>query len=372
MVGAATFAGAVAKPGSPRRLFAYVGSRTTRERNALGDGITVFEIDRQSGEWKHVQTVGNLVNPSFLILDPHFRRLYAVHGDQSEVSAFTVDPKSGQLAFLNQQSTGGKNPVHLTLAADGKYLLVANYATGTVATLPIKEDGALDPVKELVSLQGESGPHKTQQDSSHPHQVRFDRSGMFLAVPDKGLDRVFTFQVDTESGKLKPTAQASVRAREGSGTRHIDFHPRLPMAYVANELGSTVTAYQYDRQVGELQPIQILPTLPPTYTGNNTASAITLSRSGNLLFISNRGHDSIAIFRINPVTGLMSPVEWQSTQGKGPRFATLDPSGKFMYAANENGHSIVAFRVDETTGKLAPTGQVIKAGSPVCIAFAEL
>lgn len=374
MLEAAPLAGAApaAVLAKSTRQFAYVGSRTTKERKAEGDGITVYEIDRKSGVWRHVQTLGDLVNPSYLVLDRRSEHLYAVHGDRSEVSAFRVDRDSGQLAFLNQQSTGGKNPVHLAIDPSEKYLLIANYATGTVATLPIRGNGALDPLTALAVLPGEPGPHKTQQGSSHPHQVCFDPSGKFIAVPDKGLDRVFTFELDDKTGKLAPTIQGSVQGREGAGTRHLAFHPALAMGYVANELDSRVTAYQYDATSGQLKPSQILPTLPSTYTGNSTAAAIAMSRSGKLLFVSNRGGDSIAIFRINPRDGLLTSVGHQSSQGKGPRFMRFDPYGEILYVANENSHTIVGLRLDEANERFLPTGQVIKTGSPVCIVFAEL
>lgn len=351
--------------------FAYVGSRTTKERNARGDGINVYSIDETTGKWRHVQLVKDLVNPSFLALDRKAHHLYAVHGDRSEVSAFSIDPASGKLTFINQQTTGGKNPVHLLVDPTNKFLTVANYASGSLATLPINADGSLGPLVDLVTLPGEPGPHKTQQGSSHPHQVVQDPVGRYLIVPDKGLDRVFSFQLDRVSGKLAPAPSDSVAGREGSGTRHIAFDPKRAFAYVMNELDSTVTAYSYSAASGELKPLQILPTVPANFTGNNTGAEIAIASSGRFLYGSNRGHDSIVTFSVDPKSGMLKAVGWQPSRGTGPRFFAIDPSQKFLYVANENSDSIVPFRIDAVTGALVSTSQTIATGSPVCIVFAQ-
>ena len=352
--------------------FAYVGSRTTKERNARGDGINVYSIDGATGKWRHVQLVKDLVNPSFLALDQKAHHLYAVHGDLSEVSAFSIDPASGKLNFINQQATGGKNPVHLLVDPTNKFLTVANYASGSLATLPINGDGSLGPLVDLRTLTGEPGPHKTQQGSSHPHQVVLDPAGKFLVVPDKGLDRIFSFRLDSVSGKLSPAPSASVAGREGSGTRHIAFHPQRPFAYVMNELDSTVTAYSYGAANAELTPLQILPTVPADFTGNNTGAEIAIASSGRFVYGSNRGHDSIVTYRVDPKNGTLKAVGWQPSHGTGPRFLAIDPTQKFLYVANENSDSIVTFRIDTVSGGLVPTAQTISTGSPVCIVFAEL
>lgn len=351
--------------------FAYVGSRTTKERNARGDGINVYSIDAITGKWRHVQLVKDLVNPSFLALDQKAHHLYAVHGDRSEVSAFSIDPASGKLTFINQQATGGKNPVHLLVDPTNKFLTVANYATGSLATLPINEDGSLGPLADLAQLPGEPGPHKTQQGSSHPHQVVLDPAGRFIVVPDKGLDRIFSFQLDRTSGKLSPAPSASVAGREGSGTRHIAFDRRRPFAYVMNELDSTVTTYSYNAASGELRPVQIIPTIPADFTGNNTGAEIAIAPSGRFVYGSNRGHDSIVTFSVNPKNGWLKAVSWQPSRGTGPRFFAVDPAQRFLYVANENSDSIVPFRIDAVSGSLVPTAQTISTGSPVCIVFAE-
>lgn len=354
---------------SSSAYFAYVGCRTTKERKAHGKGINVYRVDPPSGQWTHVQLVGDLVNPSFLAMDRTQRFLYAVHGDFSEVSAFTIEPTSGKLTFLNRQSTEGKNPVHLVADPNNRYMLIANYATGTLASLPIQSDGSLGSVVDLATLPGEPGPHKEQQKSSHPHQIRFDVQEKFIHVPDKGLDKVFSFKVDSTSGKFLPTDPAWVVTREGAGPRHIDFHPSGKFAYVIDELDSSITTYEYDEETSAMRPIQVVSTIPTNFTGDNTAAEIAVAHLGRILYGSNRGHDSIFSMAIDQKTGLLTPIEWTSSQGKGPRFFALDPAQEYLYAANENSDTIVAFKVNSTTGDLSPTGQIIQTGSPVCIIF---
>ena len=352
-----------------RPLIAYVGSFTTPERKARGAGITVWRVDPQSGAWSHLQTVGDYANPSFLILDRTQRFLYSVHGDGGEVTAFAIDESSGTLRLLNRQPCAGTNPVHLALDPTGRHLAVANYRTGSVAALPVKGDGSLGAVTGLTPLSGEPGPHRREQTASHPHDIPLDPSGRFFVVPDKGLDRVFVFRLDAATGRLVPADAPWVAARAGAGPRHAAFHPKDALAYVLNELDSTVTAYRLDRESGALQPFQLLPSLPDDFTGDNTGSEIAVAPSGRVLYASNRGHDSIAVFAIDAASGRLRPIQWVPTQGRTPRFFTLDPEAGRLYAANEDSDSIVAFRVDPADGRLSPQGPVAATGSPVSIVF---
>jgi 6-phosphogluconolactonase len=358
--------------GEPGAMLAYVGSRTTKERNARGEGINVYRVDPATGSWTHVQLLKDLVNPSFLAFDAKQRYLYTVHGDGEEVSAFSTDEKSGELTFLNRRPCGGKNPVHLTVDRTNSHLVVANYATGSLATLLIGSDGRLGEITGLVQLPGSPGPHKVEQASSHPHNIPYDAQEGHLVVPDKGLDRVFVFKLDPEKGTLVPNDPPSVATRSGAGPRHVVFHPTAGFAYVVNELDSTVTAYLYDRVTGSLEPKQILTTLPATFTEENRAAGIGITPSGKFLYVSNRGFNQISIFAIDQATGMLNSVGWESTRGKTPRFFTLDPSGKFLYAANETSDTIVGFRIDESSGKLDLIGTVAQTGSPVCIIFRTL
>lgn len=348
-------------------MFAYVGSRTTRERNARGEGISVFKVDQERGRLELVQIVRDLVNPSFLALNAAGTHLYAVHGDLSDISAFAVDRATGKLTFLNRQDTGGKNPVHLALDPTGRWVIVSNHLGSSLAVLPVRADGTLGERAQLVTLEGPLGPHRVEQKLAKPHFNPFDPSGRFVIVQDKGLDRTFSFRF--ENGRLAPAAAPFVVAREGAGPRHMAFAPHRGTAYVLNELDSTVTTYAYDAATGALAPRQILSTLPDTFTGNSRASEIQIDAGEQFLYASNRGHDSIAVFRIDPATGRLAFAGADGTEGKTPRFFTLTPNGRFMFALNEDSDSIVGCAVDPTSGRLRPNGFSVQSGSPVCMIF---
>jgi 6-phosphogluconolactonase (cycloisomerase 2 family) len=368
---ATIIAGGCASMSSARPLpkFAYVGCYSTKRRNGRGEGVTVHRIDAATGAWTQLQLVKTADNPSWLTFDRNQRFLYSAHGDGEVVSAFRVDEATGQLSLLGTQDAKGKNGVRLGVDASNRFVICANYSSGTVAVLPIQEDGSLGPVTDLAALPGKPGPHRTQQPSSQPHDIVFDPRGRFIVVPDKGLDATFVFSLDAASGKLVPAAVPSVASRSGAGPRHAGFHPVKPYAYVLNELDSTLATYRFDGERGALAPLQVITTLPPTFTGDSTTSEIVVAASGRFVYASNRGHDSLAIFAVNEADGTLSPVGWEPTQGKTPRFFAIEPSGAVLYAANMDSDTIVAFRVDASSGKLAATGQVIKTGSPSSIVF---
>ena len=349
-------------------MHAYVGSRTTRERNARGEGISVYRVDPLSGALDRIQVLGGLVNPSYLAVSRDGRRLYCVHGDRSDVTALRIDPGSARVSVLNQQSTGGLNPVHLALDAGGRFLVVTNHIGASVAVLPIEADGALGALRHAVPFEGPHGPHRIEQQQAKPHFNAFDPSGRFVIVPDKGLDRVFSFRFD--SGRLTPAAQPFAATRAGAGPRNAVFHPCAPFAYVVNELDNTVTTYRFDALSGALTPLHVVPTLPPNFTGDSRASGIAIDADGRTLYASNRGHDSIAVFRIDAATGLPAFIDAPATAGRTPRFFTLSPSGRVLHALNEDSDTIVAFDVDASSGALRAPRPVASCGSPVCMVFA--
>jgi 6-phosphogluconolactonase (cycloisomerase 2 family) len=350
------------------RLLAYVGSRTTRERNARGEGISIFAVDRDSGALDLLQVVGDLANPSFLALNRAGDRLYCVHGDQQEVSAFRV-LEDGALSLLNRVSCQGRNPVHLALDPKERSLLVSNHLSGTVAVLALDEDGGLQEVSQLVSLPGAPGPHRIEQPFSKPHFNPFDPSGRFVLVPDKGLDRIFSFRL--EQGKLTPAEPAWVDTREGAGPRNLAFHPRLAIAYAVNELDCTVTTYAFDQDAGGLRALQVLSVLPDTFTGNSRAAGIAVSADGRFVYASSRGCDGIAAFAVDPATGCLHFQDVTPSGGRTPRFFALAPSGRHLYALNEDSDTIVRFAVDAAGGRLAAAGAPVHCGSPVCMVFRE-
>lgn len=347
-------------------MFAFVGCRTTKERNARGEGIGVFRID-EPGQWTRLDLFREIVNPSFLLVEPSRRCLYALHGDMSEVSAFRIDGKSGALTLLGTQSTRGRNPVHLVVTPNRQNLVVANYATGTVASLPIKGDGSLGEVREPIALPGEPGPHRLEQTSSHPHGTTLDRTGKFLLVPDKGLDRVFVFRVTADG--VAPHSPFFVQGREGAGCRHVSFHPTLSMAYVVNELDSSVTAYRWDPVAGSLFPVQVIPSVPGDFTGNNRAAEIAVHPDGHHLYVSNRGHDSIACVALDPRAGMMTSHSWLKSGGRGPRFFSISPDRGHLHVANELTDTIVGYALDNRGVPTERTDLTLPFGSPTCIDY---
>ncbi len=348
-------------------MYAYVGSRTTRERNARGDGITVWQVNPVTGDLTPVQVLGGLVNPSFLLRHPNLPVLYAVHGDQQTVSAFRVDPATGCLSRLNQQDCGGRNPVHLALAPDGRHLIISNHLSSSLSVLPLAPDGTLQPVSQLVPLDGPPGPHRKEQPFAKPHFNPFDPSGRWVLVPDKGVDKVFVFAF--ENGRLVPAAVPWVDSREGAGPRHLAFHPVRPWVYVVNELDSTVTSYELDARTGALRPFQVVSALAGCYTGNSRASEIEVDASGRCLYASNRGEDSLAVFAIDPEQGTLCLQQTVPARGKTPRFFVSLPGGSWLWVLNEDSDSIVLFAKEPRTGALRATDKGWPCGSPVCMVF---
>ncbi|MDO5633065.1 MAG: lactonase family protein [Paracoccus sp. (in: a-proteobacteria)] len=343
--------------------YAYVGSRTTKERNARGNGIEIYQANDTDG-WQHRETVGDLVNPSFLILNADRTLLFTVHGDLEAASSFRVDLEQGGLVKLSTVSTEGTNPVHLALDRGEKYLIVANYKTGTVVSLPVSDEGTLGAVVSKIGLPGEAGPHRQEQTASHPHQVLPDSTGQRFIVPDKGLDKIFVLSAD-ENGGLAILSE--VVTREGAGPRHAAFSPDGRTVYVVNELDSTLAAYHYDD--GRLEPFQVVSTLPDDFTGNSRGAAIIVSPDGGHVYATNRGHDSVVRFVIDRVSGRMSDPVWIGSGGERPRFMTLAPSGKDILVANELSDTIISFAIAEGSGTLSNPQVVARTGSPVSIAF---
>jgi 6-phosphogluconolactonase len=351
------------------QLFAYIGCFTSARRQAKAKGISVYRID-QGGAWTLLQTLETVPNPQFIAFDRQQKFLYSVHGDGTEVSAYAIDKPSGQIRFLNKQPTNGNNSTHLTPDPSNRYIVIGN-GPG-VAVFPINQDGSLAPFTDMVPAPGEVGPHRNQREAgAHPHCVTFDPSGRFLLAPDRGVDRVHIYRLDSSTGKLAANDPAFARTRPGAGPRHLAFHPAKPWAYLCDELDSTVTAFAWNSERGELKAFQVIPSLPVTYIGNNSTAEIQVAPSGNFVYVSNRGHNSIVTYSVDPANGMLTPVGWEPTQGRTPRFFGLDPTGGLLYAANLDSDNIVAFRVDQATGKLTPTGRVVETGSPSCIIFAR-
>ena len=346
----------------------YVGSRTTLERNARGLGISTYEFNHKSGQLKLLHVHGNLINPSYLTLNKSGDRLYCVHGDHEEVTAFKVNSKTGEISYLNQVSTQGKNPVHLALDPSEKYLLVSNHHSGNVVILPLNSEGALLPVSQKIKMEGQIGPHRIEQAFSKPHSNFFDPSGRWVIIPDKGLDKIFSYEF--KNGQLQ-SFPFEIKSRELSGPRHLSFHPYRPWVYVINELNSTVSAYNFNSNTGELFPFQIMSTLSESFTGDSRAAGIQVNGTGRNLYASNRGENSVAVFLINQDNGKLELIQTQASGGKTPRFFSFDLNFKWLFVCNEESDRICRFRVDQNNGTIFMDDDDIECGSPVCMFFSE-
>lgn len=352
-------------------LYAYVGSRTTRERNARGEGITVYRVDEGTGALTHVQTVSGLTNPSYLTLNAAGTILYTVHGDGHEVSALNVDQTTGQLSLRQTQDCGGRNLVHLALDPTERFLLVADHLGkqgGSVLVIPVNEDGSMGATAQQVSLPGEAGPHRKEQPFSKPHFTPFAPGGRFVVVPDKGLDRVFVFEF--KAGLLEPAATPWLETRETAGPRHLTFHPTLPRAYVVNELDSTVLTCSFDGDTGEMKGLQVLSALSETFVGNSRAAGIQISCDGAYVWASNRGADTIAVFGVDGQDGTLTWLGEFATEGRTPRFFTPSPDGRVMFVLNEDSDTIASFVMSNNGKPRTSLGsKVVSCGSPVCMVF---
>lgn len=349
--------------------YAYVGCRTTKERNARGLGIQVYKVDENGGEWQHIQTVTDLINPSYLVIDRNQQYLYSVHGDFSEISAFKIESDSGKLVFINQVSTEGLNPVHLTMDKDNKHVIVANLQSGNVTAISIDEsNGSLNKVVANFIL-----PGKGVGQISHPHQTMFDKDLEYIIVPAQGrlggISGITVLRFNAEHVKFEKIE--FIHTREIAEARHVAFHPNNKHMYLVNEKDNTVCLYYFDAEKGHLEARQILPTLPETYTGEGQASGITISRNGKFLHVSNRKHDSIATYAINQDDGMLRMIGFKNTYGKTPRFITVGEYDHVLYVANEDSDNIIRYEINED-GLLIKNENIVKTGSPVCIVFRQI
>ena len=352
----------------------YVGTYTGPKSR----GIYLLELDASTGTLTSKGIAAEADNPSFLAIDPSKRFLYAVNEisnfegtSAGSVTAFSIDSKTGLLTQINRQSTRGAGPCHLSVVRDGKVLLVANYGGGSVAAFPLRTDGSVGPASSFIQHEGASVDPGRQKEP-HAHSIQIDRNERFVVAADLGLDRVFVYRLKTEPVELSPNAPPFARIAPGSGPRHFAFHPDRTHAYVINELKSTVTAFGYDSERGALTEFQTISTLPEGFTGSSYTADIHIHPSGKFLYGSNRGHDSIAVFLVDPVTGRLTAKGQVPTEGKTPRNFAIDPTGRFLLAENQDSDSIVVFQIDPKSGVLTPTGQSVTVPSPVCVKFVPI
>lgn len=347
----------------------YIGTYTKGQ----SEGIYVGRLDMDTGRLELTGAAGGVENPSFLAVDPQRHRLYAV-GEVGEfagqpvgaVGAFTLNPQTGQPHLLNSRPSGGAGPCHLSLDRDGRFVLVANYGGGTVALLPLEADGRLAEALDVVTHQGAS-VHPTRQDRPHAHSITPDPAGRYALAADLGVDQIFVYGLDIDSGRLITREPTGVSVTPGAGPRHLDFHPNKHHVYQVNEINSTLTVWDYDDKQGTLREVQTVSMLPAEFRGENTAADVHVHPSGRFVYASNRGHDSLAVFEIADETGRVTPRGHAPAAGANPRNFAIDPTGRFLLVAHQDSNTVVTLAIDPNTGALTPTGHIVTVPTPVCV-----
>jgi 6-phosphogluconolactonase len=371
-------------------ILAYVGTYSSPEgpegSHGNGQGIYLFKMNPSTGALSQREVFPNGSNPSWLAFDPSRTHLYAANetktfegANSGSVSAYSIDRSSGRLTLLNTVSSHGAGPAHLSVHPSGKYVLVANYFGGTVAVLPIISNGSLGQATDVKQDEGQVGPTRAKSappgsfaisghDHTHAHMVHADPSGKFVMSSDLGMDRIFVWKFDVESGKLSPNDPASVTFPPGDGPRHFIFHPNGRWFYSLQEEASTLVSFDYDAAAGRLAEKQTISSLPKGFAGTNFTSEIRISPDGRFVYAGNRLHDSIAYFSIGK-TGTLTFGGEAWTRGDYPRSFTIDPTGNFLYSCNQRGDAVTTFRIDRKTGGLTFTGQYTPVGTPSIIVF---
>jgi 6-phosphogluconolactonase (cycloisomerase 2 family) len=390
---------AAAQPGEVAGpLLAYVGTFSSPLRDVLptqvdlppgnGRGIHLFRVDRATGSLTPAGVYESGTSPSNLALNAAETRLYSANetdrsGKDKEgtVSAFAIDRQDGKLTLLNTVRSGGAGPTYVSVHPSGRFVLVANYFGGSVAVLPVHDDGRLGNATDVKADAGKVGPTKAANapkgsfavsghDRTHAHMIQADPSGHFVLHADLGLDKIFVWKFDATKGTLTANDPPAVSLPPGDGPRHFHFHPNGRWLYCVQEEGSTVVRFDYDPTTGGLTARQTVSTLPPGFAGSNFCSEILVSADGRFVYAGNRLHDSIAIFSVGPTGGLKYVgEEW--TRGNYPRSFAFDPTGGLLYCCNQRGDNVTAFRVDRKAGGLAFTGQYAGVGNPSCIVFLD-
>ncbi len=358
-------------PAAKGKYLVFIGTYTQQKSR----GIYAYRFDEATGKATPLGLAAESDNPSFLAVDPSERFLYAVNETDNyegrktgAVSAFAIDRQSGKLTFLNQVPSRGTAPCYVSLDHTGKYVLVANYGSGSVAVFPVFADGRLGKASAFDQHTGHSVNPK-RQEGPHAHSINVSPDNRFVLSADLGLDELLMYRFDSANGSLQANDPPFARVAPGAGPRHFTFSPNGKFVYVISEMGSTITAFAYDASRGVLHEFQAISTLPRNYHGESTGAEIEAHPSGKFLYASNRGDDSVAVFSVNARSGKLTPIEYVSTRGKTPRNFAIDPTGSYLFAANQDSDTVVLFRIDQETGRLTPTGHTLKISSPVCVVF---
>jgi 6-phosphogluconolactonase len=356
--------------------YAYVGTYTPN-----GGGIYLFRLDKATGALTQLQVFDDIRNPSWLVANPAQTRLYAVseidnyQGSRSgAVISYAIDGESLQLKRLGAVSSAGGNPTYASVHPSGKFLFVANYGGGNVAVFPVTPDGALGDTTDVRPSVGahhraravDDPPGQfaiSDHDSPHIHMVAADPSGQFVIANDAGLDLTLVWRFDAQGGRLLPAAVPVIAAPSGSAPRHFVFHPSGRTFYNLYEHDAKIAVYDYDATKGGFKPKQLVSTLPPKFSGSNLSAEIVIAADGRFLYVSNRLHNSIAIFAVAN-DGQLRMITENWVHADYPRCLTIDPSGEFLYSCNQKGDSITSFRINAASGALQFTGRFEPVGSP--------
>jgi 6-phosphogluconolactonase len=333
--------------------------------------LSAYQLGLETGKLKLVHRTTKVENPFYLALSPDQKFLYSIHAKQfggkeaEEVAAYALDGKSGKLKLLNRQSALGSAACYLDVDATGKTVLVANYSTGSVAALPVNADGSLDKAASFVQHAGGS-VDRGRQEGPHAHCFVVSPDNRFAFAADLGLDQVVCYRLDAKAAKLTPNRQPFVRTPPGSGPRHLTFHPNGKHIYVINELSNSVTMFDYDTDSGMLIEKQTLSTLPKDFKGMSYCADLKITPDGRFLYGTNRGHDSIAAFRLGE-DGRLTLLRIEPSLGKGPQNLAITPDGKLLLCANMPGNNVAVFRINQKSGELTSTGPPVSMPSPSCI-----
>jgi 6-phosphogluconolactonase len=372
------FLTAQSAPAKAGKYLMYVGTYT--QEGSTSKGIYVYSYDAATAKLLPLGLAAESVNPSYLAIDPAHRFLYAVNEtseykgkkNSGAVSAYAIDRTTGKLTWLNEVASGGADPCYITLDKTGRYVLVANYTGGSVSVFPVLADGKLGEASAFVQHTGK-GANPKRQEGPHAHSIDLSPDNHFAIVDDLGLDETLTYKFNAASAPNSQLVYTSMaKAKPGAGPRHFAFAPNGKFGYVVNEMASTVSVFSYDPESGSLHELQTISTLPKDFAKENTTAEIEVHPSGKFLYASNRGHDSITVFAIDPNQGTLTFVQHASTKGQRPRDFEIDPTGTRLFAANEKSDNIVEFRVNSQTGRLTPTGQVLDVSQPVCVRFVSV
>lgn len=333
------------------------------------EGIYVYHFNSDTGDFDSVSMVKSN-NPSYLAVSPNEKYVYAVNeasdkGNGGKVSAYEFNKKNGQLSFINQEPSNGDDPCYVSVDKTGNWVAIANYTSGSLSILPVSRDGGIGSASMVIQHHGKS-VDKERQEGPHVHCTIFSKDNRYLFATDLGMDKITIYSFNHKNGTLQETKPAFISTDPGTGPRHLTFHPNNKYAYLIQEIGGVISAYEYSK--GKFTLIQNISALPAGFKGESASADIHVSSDGNFLYASNRDpSNTIAIFKIDQQTGKLTLTGHQSTLGDTPRNFNFDPSGNFLLVANQNSDEITIFKIDKNTGLLTDSGKRINVGKPVCI-----